>query len=74
MDRLLAKHELYCTVCEHNTGDCVYNTMVDMHLPIQRYAWQRKPYVKDESNPFYTYDLISASSAGAAWKPARMWK
>ncbi|WP_269563933.1 formate dehydrogenase subunit alpha [Kosakonia radicincitans] len=57
MDRLLAKHELYCTVCEHNTGDCtLHNTMVDMHLPIQRYAWQRKPYVKDESNPFYTYD------------------
>jgi len=57
MDRLLAKHELYCTVCEHNTGDCtLHNTMVDMHLPIQRYAFERKPYVKDESNPFYTYD------------------
>ncbi|SCC18149.1 formate dehydrogenase major subunit [Kosakonia oryzendophytica] len=57
MDRLLAKHELYCTVCEHNTGDCtLHNTMVDMHIPIQRYAYQRKPYVKDDSNPFYTYD------------------
>lgn len=57
MDRLLAKHELYCTVCEHNTGDCtLHNTMVDMHIPIQRYPFQRKPYVKDESNPFYTYD------------------
>jgi len=22
MDRLLSKHELYCTVCENNTGDC----------------------------------------------------
>ncbi|KWO57651.1 formate dehydrogenase subunit alpha [Burkholderia territorii] len=57
MDRLLAKHELYCTVCEHNTGDCtLHNTFADMHLPIQRYAYQRKPYRKDESNPFYTYD------------------
>ncbi|QNQ20578.1 formate dehydrogenase subunit alpha [Kosakonia sp. SMBL-WEM22] len=57
MDRLLAKHELYCTVCEHNTGDCtLHNTVVDMHTPIQRYAFERKPYVKDHSNPFYTYD------------------
>ncbi|WP_176393530.1 2Fe-2S iron-sulfur cluster-binding protein, partial [Salmonella enterica] len=57
MDRLLAKHELYCTVCEHNTGDCtLHNAVADMHIPIQRYEYQRKPYVKDHSNPFYTYD------------------
>ncbi|PLR52136.1 formate dehydrogenase subunit alpha [Chimaeribacter arupi] len=57
MDRILAKHELYCTVCEHNTGDCtLHNTVVDMHIPIQRYEYKRKPYVKDHSNPFYTYD------------------
>ena len=57
MDRLLAKHELYCTVCEHNTGDCtLHNTMSDMHLPIQKYPYVRKPYEKDKSNPFYTYD------------------
>lgn len=57
MDRILAKHELYCTVCEHNTGDCtLHNTVADMHLPIQRYKFQRKPYDKDHSNPFYTYD------------------
>ena len=57
MDRILAKHELYCTVCEHNTGDCtLHNTVADLKLPIQRYAYQRKPYAKDQSNPFYTYD------------------
>ena len=57
MDRILAKHELYCTVCEHNTGDCtLHNTVADMHIPIQRYKFQRKPYEKDHSNPFYTYD------------------
>ncbi|MGQ3902365.1 formate dehydrogenase subunit alpha [Mixta calida] len=57
MDRLLARHELYCTLCEHNTGDCtLHNTVADMHIPIQYYPWQRKPYQKDESNPFYTYD------------------
>lgn len=57
MDRVLAKHELYCTLCEHNTGDCtLHNTFADMKMPIQRYAFQRKPYEKDHSNPFYTYD------------------
>ncbi|SDB39493.1 formate dehydrogenase subunit alpha [Pseudomonas sp. NFACC13-1] len=57
MDRILAKHELYCTVCEHNTGDCtLHNTVADMNPVIQRYKYQRKPYNKDHSNPFYTYD------------------
>ncbi|MCE8020662.1 formate dehydrogenase subunit alpha [Halomonas sp. MCCC 1A11036] len=57
MDRLLAKHELYCTVCENNNGDCtLHNTMVDMQIPIQRYEFQRKPHEKDTSSPFYTYD------------------
>lgn len=57
MDRLLAKHELYCTVCEHNTGDCtLHNTFAAMDMPIQRYPFRRKPYAKDHSSPFYTYD------------------
>ncbi len=57
MDRLLAKHELYCTVCENNTGQCtLHNTFAGMNLPVQRYPFQRKPYEKDESSPFYTYD------------------
>src|SRR5690606_10287477 len=57
MDRLLAKHELYCTLCENNTGDCtLHNTMASMDIPIQRYEFKRSPYEKDESNPFYTYD------------------
>ncbi|RPD94670.1 formate dehydrogenase subunit alpha [Candidatus Pantoea deserta] len=57
MDRILNRHELYCTVCEHNTGDCtLHNTVADMHIPIQYYPYQRKPTGKDHSNPFYTYD------------------
>ncbi|MGP9633617.1 formate dehydrogenase subunit alpha [Halomonas sp. AOP43-A1-21] len=57
MDRLLAKHELYCTVCENNNGDCrVHNALVEMDIPIQRYEFQPKPYPKDTSSPFYTYD------------------
>ncbi len=57
MDRLLAKHELYCTLCENNTGDCtLHNTMAQMNIPIQRYEFKRKPYAKDHSGAFYTYD------------------
>lgn len=57
MDRLLNRHELYCTVCEHNTGDCtLHDTVADMHIPIQYYPYQPKPDSKDHSNPFYTYD------------------
>ena len=57
MDRVLNRHELYCTVCEHNTGDCtLHNTVADMHIPIQYYPYERKPAEKDHSNPFYTYD------------------
>ncbi|GAB2577989.1 formate dehydrogenase subunit alpha [Dyella jejuensis] len=57
MDRILSKHELYCTVCENNTGDCqLHNTFANMDIAIQRYPFKRKPYQKDESNAFYTYD------------------
>jgi formate dehydrogenase major subunit len=57
MDRILAKHELYCSVCENNTGDCqLHNTFADMDIAIQRYRFTRKPHKKDESNAFYTYD------------------
>lgn len=57
MDRVLNRHELYCTVCEHNTGDCtLHNAVADMHIPIQYYPYEPKPSAKDFSNPFYTYD------------------
>lgn len=57
LDRLLAKHELYCSVCENNNGDCrVHNAVVEMNPPVQRYAFEPKPHAKDTSNPFYTYD------------------
>jgi formate dehydrogenase major subunit len=57
MDRVLARHELYCTVCEHNTGDCtLHNAVSDMDMAIQYYPYERKPSEKDHTNPFYTYD------------------
>tara|TARA_R110000824_G_scaffold401710_1_gene613859 strand:- start:12462 stop:15428 length:2967 start_codon:yes stop_codon:yes gene_type:complete len=57
MNRLLSKHELYCTVCENNNGDCsLHNAVVEMDIPIQRYEFQPKPHAKDTTSPFYTYD------------------
>lgn len=56
-DRVIAKHELYCTVCDNNNGDCeVHNRLFDMGITGQKYPFQRKPYQLDDSNPFYTYD------------------
>ena len=56
MDRLLNRHELYCTVCEHNTGDCtLHNAVADIHIPIQYYPHEAKPYPKDHSHPVSTY-------------------
>ncbi len=55
--RIIAKHELYCSVCDNNNHDCeVHNRLLDMGIPRQRYPFREKPYPKDESNPFYVYD------------------
>lgn len=57
LDRILAKHELYCAMCDNNNGDCrVHNAVVDMGLDLQRYPFQPKPYAKDTTNRFYSYD------------------
>ncbi len=56
-DRIVARHELYCSVCENNNGDCkVHNVIDQMKIPYQRYPYERKPYPVDESHPFYHYD------------------
>ena len=73
MDRLLAKHELYCTVCENHNGDCtLHNTMVDMQIPIQRYGFSASLTPRIPRAPFILTILISASCAGAVWRRARM--
>ncbi|MFC4076649.1 formate dehydrogenase subunit alpha [Salinithrix halophila] len=57
MDRILKNHELYCTVCDNNNGNCtVHNTAVAMGVEHQRYPFVSKPYEEDHSNPFYRYD------------------
>lgn len=56
-DRVVARHELYCSVCDNNNGDCrVHNVVRQMDLPYQRYPFREKPYEVDRSHPFYQYD------------------
>lgn len=56
-DRIVARHELYCSVCENNNGDCeVHNVVERMEIPYQRYPYKEKPYELDDSHPFYQYD------------------
>ena len=55
--RLLANHELYCTICDYNNGDCeVHNAADRLGLREQKYPFNRKGYAVDSSNPFYRYD------------------
>ncbi|MDQ0189502.1 formate dehydrogenase subunit alpha [Alicyclobacillus cycloheptanicus] len=57
MDRILRNHELYCTVCDNNNGNCtIHNTAMQMEIEHQSYPFEPKPYEKDMSNPFYRYD------------------
>jgi formate dehydrogenase major subunit len=56
-DRILRNHELYCTVCDNNNGNCtVHNATKLLGIEHQRYPFQTKPYEVDGSNPFYRYD------------------
>ncbi|GAA5482881.1 formate dehydrogenase subunit alpha [Haloferula sargassicola] len=57
MQRLIANHELYCTICDYNNGDCEVHNAADMlGLQHQKYPFTRKGHALDESNPFYRYD------------------
>ncbi len=56
-NRILGNHQLYCTVCDNNNGNCtVHNTTRLLGIEHQTYPFQEKPYAVDESNPFYRYD------------------
>jgi formate dehydrogenase major subunit len=56
-DRILRNHQLYCTVCDNNNGNCtVHNTTKLLGVEHQHYPFQTKPYEVDYSNPFYRYD------------------
>ncbi|UOF92784.1 formate dehydrogenase subunit alpha [Fodinisporobacter ferrooxydans] len=57
LNRILRNHELYCTVCDNNNGNCVvHNTALMMGVEHQTYPFEPKPYEQDNSHPFYRYD------------------
>ena len=57
MSRILQNHELYCTVCDNNNGNCVvHNTAEHMEIEHQAYDFRPKAYPPDTSHPFYRYD------------------
>ncbi|MBA4494778.1 formate dehydrogenase subunit alpha [Paenactinomyces guangxiensis] len=57
MSRILKNHELYCTVCDNNNGNCVvHNTAEYLQLDHQKYEFTPKPYPPDNSHPMYRYE------------------
>ncbi|RZI52360.1 formate dehydrogenase subunit alpha [Aeribacillus pallidus] len=57
MDQILKNHELYCTVCDKNNGDCtIHNTVKALGIEHQSIPFQPKPYEVDYSGSFYRYD------------------
>lgn len=57
MSRILKNHELYCTVCDNNNGNCVvHNTAEILEIEHQKYKFEAKPYPPDNSHPFYRYE------------------
>jgi len=57
MQRILKNHELYCTVCDNNNGNCVvHNTAEYLQVEHQEYEFTPKPYPPDLSHPFYRYE------------------
>ncbi|SFL78690.1 formate dehydrogenase subunit alpha [Salibacterium qingdaonense] len=56
IDRILYNHELYCTVCDYNNGNCeIHNAVKEMKIEHQSVPFEPKPYDKDR-NSFYRYD------------------
>ncbi len=56
-DRILADHQLYCTVCDNNNGNCtVHNTTKLLAVEHQQIPFKPKPFAVDSTNPFYRYD------------------
>jgi formate dehydrogenase major subunit len=56
-DRILGNHQLYCTVCDNNNGNCtVHNTTKMLAVEHQKLPYRPKPYPVDNTNPFYRYD------------------
>src|SRR5262249_41022638 len=56
-DRILRIHQLYCTVCDNNNGNCtVHNPPNPAAIAHQKSPSAPKPFPVDNSPPFYPYD------------------
>ncbi|KGX85117.1 formate dehydrogenase subunit alpha [Pontibacillus litoralis] len=57
LDRIMANHELYCTVCDYNNGSCeVHNAVAMFGIEHQGIPFSSKKYEVDRSGSFYRYD------------------
>ncbi len=57
ISRILANHELYCTLCENNNGDCdLHNMVSESKIDFPKYGFRSKNYDVDESHSFFRYD------------------
>ena len=74
MELYISDHPLDCLTCPAN-GDCELQDMAGaVGLREVRYGYEGANHLheaKDESNPYFTFDPASASSARAACAPAR---
>ncbi|WYS07400.1 formate dehydrogenase subunit alpha [Bacillus sp. FSL R5-0394] len=56
MDRILGNHELYCTVCDYNNGNCeIHNAVKEMKMTHQETEHSSKK-AEVQRNAFYRYD------------------
>lgn len=57
LDTILENHELYCTVCDFNNGNCsIHNTVSEFGLEQQSRPFKPTEYEVDNSGSFYRYD------------------
>ena len=63
LDRVLSNHELACTICDRNNGDCeLHNTA--LRMGVRRQSYRPKPYPLDDSGPFYVYNPAQCIQCG----------
>ncbi len=60
---VLRNHNMYCTVCDNNNGDCTLHNIV-YRMGIESQAFEPKGDPADDSNPFYVYDPDQCIACG----------
>ncbi|KGX91626.1 oxidoreductase [Pontibacillus halophilus JSM 076056 = DSM 19796] len=57
LNRIMGKHELYCTVCDYNNGSCeIHNAIAEWGIEHQSKPFRPSSYEVDRSGSFYRYD------------------